>query len=231
MSTGRRPLLRGHFPEYATEITLILISLGLLLFARLTDRMIDGETSVFDQRVLLWFRNPQDLADPVGPELLEVVVRDITALGGVMVLALICLFVLGILCLRKLYRLAGFLLLSVIAGTLMNTLLKELIARPRPDLVSHGTDAALSSFPSGHTMMSTIVYLSLGAMLSLSTENPRIKLYILGWSILLPFLVGISRLYLGVHWPTDIIAGWIAGATWSLLCLLIYDHFFLPVRR
>ena len=226
--SGRRSILRRHIPEYATEITLILVSLGLLVFAGLTGRMINGETGFFDQRVLLWFRNSEDLADPIGPELLEVVVRDITALGGVIVLALICLFVLGVLCLRKLYGLAGFVLVSVVAGSLMNTLLKEIIARPRPDIVPHATDAALSSFPSGHTMMSTIVYLTLGALLSLSTNNTRIKLYILAWSIVLPFMVGVSRLYLGVHWPTDIIAGWIAGATWSLLCLLIYDHLLAP---
>ena len=228
MHRSRRTLLRRHLPEYATEITLILVSLGLLLFAALTGRMINGKTSLFDQRVLLWFRNPEDLTDPIGPQALEVVVRDITALGGVIVLALICLFVLGVLCLRKLYGLAGFILASVIAGTLMNTLLKEIIARPRPDIVPHATDAALSSFPSGHTMMSTIVYLTLGALLSLATDNTRIKLYILAWSIVLPFMVGISRIYLGVHWPTDIIAGWIAGATWSLLCLLIYDYLLAP---
>lgn len=222
--------LRRHFPEYATEISLFLISLGLLIFARLTGKMINGETGKFDQTVLLWFRNPEDLADPVGPQVLEVIVRDITALGGVMLLSLLCLCVFGYLWLQKQRKLAGFVLACVVAGTMMNTLLKELIARPRPDIFAHATDAALSSFPSGHAMMSTIVFLTLGALLSLSTENKRIKTYILLWSVLLPFIVGISRLYLGVHWPTDIIAGWVAGATWSLLCLLIYDRFFLAHR-
>lgn len=224
MGSAQRPPLRRHWPEYATEITIFLISLGLFLFVRLTGKMINGETSEFDREILLWFRNPLDLSEPVGPEVLEVIVRDITALGGVMVLGLLSLAVFGYLWLRRQRALAGFMLGSIVAGTLLNTLLKEVISRSRPDIVPHATDAALSSFPSGHAMMSTVVFLTLGALLSLSTDNRQVKLYILSWSILLPLMVGVSRLYLGVHWPTDILAGWIAGATWSLLCLLVYDR-------
>ncbi len=216
--------MRRHLPEYSTEVVLVLLSLGLYLFARLTNKMIKGETGSVDRDTLLWFRNPADPSDPLGPESLEVIVRDITALGGVFVLSLLCLCACGYLWLRGRGKLATFLLLSVSVGMVLNTLLKGFISRPRPDLVPHATDAALSSFPSGHAMMSTIVYLTLGALLSLSTDSPRIKAYILCWSILLPLLVGTSRLYLGVHWPTDILAGWIAGATWALLCLFVYDR-------
>jgi len=225
MSSFKKSLLRRHLPEYATEITLILISLGLLIFAMLTGEMLEGETIGFDRHVLLLFRNPADLADPLGPQSLEILVRDATALGGVLVLSLMCIFVCIYLWLCRQRKLAIFLAISVSVGSLLNTVLKWIIVRPRPDIVPHATDAALSSFPSGHAMMSTVVYLTLGALLSLSTDDRRIKFYILFWSIFLPLIVGISRLYLGVHWPTDIIAGWIAGATWSLLCLGIYHHF------
>jgi undecaprenyl-diphosphatase len=225
MSPAKTSLLRRHLPEYATEITLILISLGLLIFATLTGEMLEGETIGFDRYVLLLFRNPADLADPIGPQSLEILVRDATALGGVLVLSLMCIFVCIYLWLRRQRKLATFLAISVALGMALNTVLKWMIVRPRPDIVPHATDAALSSFPSGHAMMSTVVYLTLGALLSLSTSDRRIKFYILSWSVFLPLMIGISRLYLGVHWPTDIIAGWIAGATWSLLCLGVYHRF------
>jgi len=212
-------------PEYVTEISLVLISLGLFMFIRLTGHMLDGSTDDFDRRVLLWFRNPLDISDPVGPQSLEVLVRDITALGGVFILGLLGSVSCGYLWLRRMRGLAVFVAASITLGTLINTLLKEVIARGRPDIFAHGTDAAFSSFPSGHAMMSTMVFLTLGVLLSLSTQERRIKIYILAWSVFLPLIVGLSRLYLGVHWPTDIIAGWIAGATWSLLCLWVYHHF------
>lgn len=226
MTISKNSPLRRHLPEYATEISLVLISLGLFVFFKITEQMLEGQTGDFDRRVLLWFRNPEDVSMPRGPHSLDVLIRDITALGGVLILGLLTISSCGYLWLRRQAGLAIFVAVSISFGTLVNTVLKEVIARPRPDLFSHATDAAFSSFPSGHAMMSTMVFLTLGALLSLSSNDGRIKVYILSWSVLLPLMVGISRLYLGVHWPTDIIAGWIAGATWSLLCLWVYHHFF-----
>lgn len=216
---------RGILPEYATIVPIILISAGLFVFVRLTDIVLAGETGAFDRDILLWFRNPSDLSDPIGPAWLELVMRDMTALGGVLVLTLLVTAVVGYLYLLRHRLLALYVALAISAGTLLNTLLKELIARPRPDIVPHGTEAALSSFPSGHTMMSTMVYLTLGILLAMSSDDIRIKRYFLFWSILLAVLVGISRLYLGVHWPTDIIGGWIGGGVWAFLCLLVGRKF------
>jgi undecaprenyl-diphosphatase len=221
MTKLKQYFARGHLLEYAIEISVIFISLGLFSFIKLTEEVKEGETSGFDQQVLLWFRNPADLSEPIGPAWLEVVVRDITAMGGLLILGLLTIAACGYLWLTQRHKLALFLAISIPAGSLLNAVLKDFFARPRPDIVPHATDAALSSFPSGHAMMSAVVFLTLGALLSLSTENTRIKIYILSWSIFLTVLVGISRVYLGVHWPTDIIAGWIAGATWAMLCLLI----------
>ena len=213
---------KGHLLEYATEIGIILVSLGLFAFFELTEDVFDGDTSGFDHRVLLWFRNPADLSDPLGPAWFEIVMRDITALGGLVILGLLCIATCGYLWVHGKHKLAVFIAVSVPSGSLLNGLLKEIFSRPRPDIVPHETAAALSSFPSGHAMMSTVVYLTLGALLSLASDDSRVKIYILAWSVFLTVLVGISRIYLGVHWPTDIIAGWIAGGTWALLSLMVY---------
>jgi undecaprenyl-diphosphatase len=111
--------------------------------------------------------------------------------------------------------------LSIAGGALLNTVLKGLVERPRPDIVPHQTAAALSSFPSGHAMMAAVTYLTLGALLALSSNRSRVKIYFLSWSILITVLVGVSRIYLGVHWPTDILAGWIVGAMWAVFCIFL----------
>ena len=217
----RQTSVKSHLPEYTTESIVIGVSLGLYGFIKLTEEVTEGETRGFDRDLLLMFRNPERLSDPIGPAWLEVVVRDITALGGLVTLALLSIAACGYLWLTNRHRLALFVAVSVTGGSLVNTLLKGLIERPRPDIVPHGTSAALSSFPSGHAMMSAIVFLTLGAMLAYASDTTRVKVYFLSWSVLLTVLVGTSRVYLGVHWPTDVIAGWIGGATWAMLCLLV----------
>lgn len=207
------------------ELTLLLgmvAAAGLLLaFVELAGEVMEGETTAFDRTILLALRVSGDPADPLGPPWLEAAARNLTALGSITVLTLITLFALGFLLLQEKRGAALLVLLSVGGGMIISTLLKLGIDRPRPDLVPHGDVTFTSSFPSGHSMLSAVVYLTLGALLARVVERRRLKAYLLVVAIALTLLVGLSRVYLGVHWPTDVLAGWSAGAGWAALCWLL----------
>ena len=203
--------------EAGTLISVILIAGAALLFSELVE-MVQGEPHAFDRWVLLALRNPGDLSDPIGPAWLELVYRDITSLGGAAVLTLMTAIVVGFLLVDKKRAAAWLVLASIAGGTLLSVILKLVFARPRPDVVPHLVAVSSASFPSGHAMLSAVVYLTLGALLSRVEGPPRVKIYVLSIAVLLTLLIGTSRVYLGVHWPTDVLAGWCAGAAWATLC-------------
>lgn len=187
-------------------------------FAELADAVLEGETASVDERLLLALRSPGDSTDPLGPGWFEETARDITGLGSIGVLALITLLAAGFLALRRQPHTLVYLVLATGGGMLASTLLKELFGRPRPELVSHAQQVYTSSFPSGHSMMSAVTFLTIGALLAGAQPSLRLKAYLLASAALLTLLVGTSRVYFGVHWPTDVLAGWTAGAAWALLC-------------
>jgi undecaprenyl-diphosphatase len=146
---------------------------------------------------------------------------DITSLGGSSVLALITVASAGYLFVARRPETALFLMLAVAGGALANTLLKLLFSRARPDVVQHLVEVAHTSFPSGHAMNSAVTYLTLGALLARAESSAAIRIYLIVVAILLTLLIGFSRVYLGVHWPSDIIAGWCLGGAWAILCSLV----------
>ncbi len=198
------------------------IALALLAFIAITDEVMEGEGEVrwFDDGLLLALRT-QDLSDPIGPRWFEETVAEITALGGFGVLALVTLLVVGFLAMQRKWGDVALVLVATIGGTLISEGLKVGFSRPRPDLVAHVVDVTSMSFPSGHAMLSAVTYLTLGALLARSQERARERGYILGAAIIVTLLIGASRVYLGVHWPTDVLAGWCLGAAWALLCWIV----------
>ena len=149
------------------------------------------------------------------------VARDITAMGSTDILWLATAAVVGFLALDRRYWASGFVLGAVCGGWAVSFALKAAFDRPRPELVPHLMRAYFSSFPSGHSMMSAVVYGTLGSLLSSLVTRRRLKVYFLGLAAALAGLVGVSRVYLGVHYPTDVLAGWSAGLAWSTLCWLV----------
>jgi undecaprenyl-diphosphatase len=210
----------GHLArrEFAVLLALALAAGAIWGFAELADKVVEGETHAFDEQILLALRSPTDRSDPLGPTWLEEAMRDVTALGSVGVPGFITLAAAGFLALQRKTHAALFLLAAVGGGQLLSTLLKLGFDRPRPDLVPHGAVVYTASFPSGHAMMAAITYLTLGALLARVQPRRRLKLYLLCLAIVLTVAVGVSRVYLGVHWPTDVLAGWAVGAAWALLC-------------
>lgn len=204
--------------ELGTLVLLFLVFLGAWAFVELADEVMERSTRQVDRAVILAMRSPDDVTDPLGPPWVEELGRDITALGGNGYLALLTLVVVGYLYLDRKPHAAWLVVVAVGGGFLLSTGLKELFDRPRPDLVPHGSFTYTASFPSGHSMLAAVTYLTLGALLARLHNRWTLKIYLLATALLFTLLVGVSRVYLGVHWPTDVLAGWSAGAAWAILC-------------
>ncbi len=195
-----------------TAFVVALLGWGFLAIA---DEVSEGETRSFDETLLLALRAPGDLADPIGPIWVEEGARDVTALGSMAILSLVFLAAVGFLLLTGKIRAAGLITAATASGALASFFLKDLYGRPRPDLVPHGMETLTLSFPSGHAFLAALVYLGLGALLASAQPQGRVKTFVVALSISVAVLVGLTRVYLGVHWPTDVLAGWCAGAAWA----------------
>lgn len=194
-----------------------LVSLSLWALLTIGGEMAEGETAAFDRWALLALRNPANLSDPIGPRGFEEAMRDITALGGVTVLTLITIVV--VIALWRGARRAEATVFAgvVIAAQAASEGLKILYDRPRPTLVPHASYVYSNSFPSGHSAMSAAVYILLAAILAANLKTQASRTLVFGLAVLLVVMIGISRVYLGVHWPTDVLAGWALGCGMAFL--------------
>jgi len=230
MSIDARAVSRlgvGRFER--RELAWLVIGLGacalLLLFLFLAGEVVEGDTLAFDTKILRALRNPADPSKPIGPEWIESVLVDLTSLGGPVVLGLVVLAVVGFLLLQGRRRTGLAILMTSASGELVTQAMKHAFNRPRPTIVPHLRQVFSTSFPSGHAMESAVVYLTIGAMLMRVADRRATKLYILAVAMLLTAIVGISRVWLGVHYPTDVIGGWMIGLVWASICWLATERF------
>lgn len=231
LSRGRHwieslPLVGRLFTSVSRMEGVTLAAMGfaafaLYIFAAVADEVLEGETGSLDRDILLSLRNPENRSDPLGPPWLEEMMRDFTALGSTGVLTLITVAVLAFLLMVRKRHAAVLVAVSVAGGTALSQVLKWAFDRPRPDLVPHGMAVYTQSFPSGHAMLSAVVYLTLGALLARTQARTRVRVFLLAIAATLTVVVGISRIYLGVHWPTDVLGGWMLGAAWAICCWLV----------
>lgn len=199
----------------------MLLAGCLWAFVEIAGMVMSGGTSAIDETLLLMFRTADDLSDPIGALWVEELMRDITGLGGVGILTFFTLASAAYMLLIKKPKMALFIVVAIVTGTLVSFALKYGFDRPRPDLVPHGSYVYTHSFPSGHSLMSALVYFTLGALLSRVEKRKRVKVFLMSIATLLTVSIGISRVYLGVHWPSDVLAGWTVGIFWSILCLML----------
>jgi undecaprenyl-diphosphatase len=211
----------GRRIEFRILAVFLIMALVVWGFAKAASEVAEGDTLAFDRWLLQGLRSPVDAAVPAGPPWLTKAMIDVTALGGVTVLTLITVLAAGYLAAARKTATALFLIAAIVGGATASTLLKLVFARPRPDLVAHLVSVDSTSFPSGHAMNSAVTFLTIGALLSRAEKDRAVRIYLISAAIALTLVIGCSRVYLGVHWPSDVIAGWSVGATWAVLCSIV----------
>ncbi|RWA60702.1 phosphatase PAP2 family protein [Mesorhizobium sp.] len=216
-STANALLNKVEFPVLLAGL---VIAGGLWGLVELMEVARATSPHAFDTEILLAFRHAGQPDSPIGPPWLEGAVRDVTALGSSAVLVLITTATIIYLLLIRRPATALFVFVAVAGGQVLSSLLKFEVDRPRPELVSHLVNETSLSFPSGHAMLSAVTYLTLGSLAARFLPDHTTKIFVLGLAVLTTVLVGASRVYLGVHWPSDVLAGWCAGFAWAMLCWL-----------
>ncbi len=211
-------LWRIRSRKIVAGIVAACVLFAVFLYVQLAQRVTAGSTQSWDERLLIALRRTDDPAVPIGPRWLREMSLDVTALGSPLVLTIFILASVGFLYFERQRRVAWVALATAGGGALLSLLLKLLIGRARPTVVPHLRDVADTSFPSGHTMGAAVVYLTLGVMFMKSFRSRRAKAFCLFWALFLTITVGASRVYLGVHYPSDVLGGWLAGFGWASAC-------------
>ena len=203
-------------------VSVFIVAGLLLMFGFIAGEVMEGSTTALDRAIILLFRSGSDnLSGPIGPLWVREMARDITSLGSIAVLGIVSFVVVAYLLLAKSRAAALLVLVAVLGGLAINSLLKIQFGRPRPDLFVPAAKVFTASFPSGHAAYSAITYMTLAALLARTTECRRLRVYFVAVAIALTFMIGVSRVYLGVHYPTDVLAGWCVGSAWALFCWAI----------
>lgn len=200
---------------------LCAIAVLLSLFGFIAHEVTRGEPTALDRRVTLALRSSADAGRPIGPVWVQEAARDITSLGSIILVVITTAVTAGYLFLDHKRGVAGLMLLAVGGGIALNNLLKLVFARERPNVVTSLVRVFTTSFPSGHATLSATAYLTIGALLSRASPSLALSVYLMAFAMFLTALIGFSRIYLGVHYPTDVLAGWCIGAAWAIFCWVL----------
>lgn len=222
--TLRDWLVRGLKNGNANRLPVFLfgiLTLGVYGFIQIADEMAEGEIRNFDETLFLMMRVAGDPSRSIGPAWLQETALEVTAIGGYPLIILTLAAVSGFFIVTKRYGAALYAVLSVGSGAALSYTLKQYYARPRPDLVDHLDTVHTASFPSGHALVTTVAYLTLAAIVIGYLETRRARAYVISVAVLVAVMVGVSRVYLGVHWPSDVAAGWALGAAWASFSWLV----------
>ncbi|WP_339873979.1 phosphatase PAP2 family protein [uncultured Brevundimonas sp.] len=202
--------------ELALLSGLLVVALGIWAFAGLADETGEAGNQAFDQAVLAAMRPNPDPSDAWGPWWLQVAAGDITALGGIAVLGLFATVAVGFLLIQRKRLSALMLVLGLTGGVALSEGLKGVFGRARPPSLFQAVETINASFPSGHALLSTVFYLTVGVLVARTLPRRRLKTFVLGTAVLIALLVGTTRVYLAAHWATDVLAGWSVGAAWAM---------------
>lgn len=206
-------------PELRLLVILGVIAALVLVFLVLGSEVAEGETQAFDRAILLGFRHTPD--DPIGSLGFQAAVINLSALGSVAVTTVVTLIAIGYLVLANRRRLAALVAVCALGAAAWMWLLKTLYGRTRPTVVTQLDPLSSLSFPSGHSMISAALYLTLAVLIARTLPERRLRIFVVATGAALAVLVGLSRIYIGVHYPTDVVAGWAVGVAWALACGLL----------
>lgn len=206
--------------ELGATSALLVLAFGAWGFLSIADEVVEDETRALDLAVLEALRVDGQPNQLIGPEWLHIAATDITALGSVAVLGLLILLAFAFLASLRRWAEGLLLVAGALGGVGISQGLKMLFERERPDLAYRAVEAINASFPSGHAMLSAVVFLTLGVLASRFADRRRVKVLAVSAAVLASVLVGLSRVYLGVHWASDVLAGWCIGAAWAMTCWL-----------
>ena len=203
----------------------VLLAIFSIAFAALSILVVNGTTDNFDHYVVASFRlsvSPDSAL--VGPAWFQEMARDLTSLGSSSVLSIVTMAASGYLLLARRKYEVPWVLTNTVGIALLSNSLKYFFTRHRPDAFDVTTQVFTSSFPSDHAAISLVTYFAVAFIIVPFAARPSEKVFVLTFAFSLVLLIGSSRVYLGVHYPADVLAGWLLGATWFTFCWIVLNR-------